>query len=107
MHTCVKNPARQHEPVVLPADCMNACASSLYAVAMSQQRQLGAIDCRGRAHLFRRAVCWIQDGLIRNIVGPAAQVCTGAKIDQLEVSVILSKDDVHWLHISVYKSSSM
>ena len=55
-----------------------------------------------RPHLLRRAVCGIQNGLVRNVVGAAAQVGTCAQVDELEALLVFSKDDVHGLYIPVH-----
>lgn len=63
-----------------------------------------ACDCKKglQQHLLWRAVCGIQNGLVRNVVGAAAQVGTGPQVDELEAFLVFSKDDVHGLYIPVH-----
>lgn len=56
------------------------------------------------ANLFRRCIDWIQNRLVRNIVGPRPQVSTRPQIDKFESSQFFGKDDIQRLHISMHKS---
>ena len=58
-------------------------------------------------YLLWRAISWIQNGLIRDVVCATTQVCAGSQVNQLEPLLIVCKDDVHGLDISVYKPSCM
>ena len=69
----------------------------------AQQRQVTTL----RLHLLWRAISGIQNGLIRNVVCATTQVCAGSQVNQLEPLLILCKDDVHGLNVSVYKPGCM
>lgn len=58
-------------------------------------------------HLLRRTVAGVQNGLIRNVVGAAAQISTGSQVNQLEPLLAFCKDDVHGLDIPVHKACCM
>ena len=84
------------------AVCVTHCpCGDVWSTA--QQRHMTTL----RLHLLWRAVSGIQYGLIRDVVCATAQVCTGSQINQLEPLLILCKDDIHGLDVSVYKPGCM
>ncbi len=82
--------------------CVTYCPHAL-VLSTAQQRQ---VTIQG-LYLLWRAISWIQNGLIRDVVCATTQVCAGSQVNQLEPLLIVCKDDVHGLDISVYKPSCM
>jgi len=69
----------------------------------AQQRQVTTLGL----HLLWRAIGGIQNGLIRDVVCATTQICAGSQVNQLEALLMLCKDDIHGLDVSVYQPGCM